>query len=290
VADLARTLEEMLMALDQARAETEAALERQREFVADASHELRTPLTSVLANLELLEEELAGRGGAGPERALSGAVDPARADGAADPARAGGAAELASSALRSSRRMRRLVADLLLLARADAGRRAPRRATDLAEVARAVAAEAAPLAADHDLEIDAEPGLAVEGTPDDLHRLVLNLVENGVRHTPPGTNVRVAARRDGEAVLLVVEDDGPGIPPDQRARVFERFVRGPGDAGSGGSGLGLAIVRAVAESHGGGVTLEDGADGRGARFTVRLPAATADAPAQAPAHAADNPG
>ena len=261
VADLARTLEEMLMALDQARAETEAALERQREFVADASHELRTPLTSVLANLELLEEGLAGED-----------------------------AELASSALRSSRRMRRLVADLLLLARADAGRRAPRRPTDLAEVARAAAAEAAPLAPDHDLELDAEPGLAVEGTPDDLHRLVLNLVENAVRHTPAGTSVRVAARRDGEAVVLVVEDDGPGIPADQRTRVFERFVRGPGDAGSGGSGLGLAIVRAVAESHGGGVTLDEGTNGRGARFTVRLPAATHDVPAQAPAPVADNPG
>ena len=93
VAELARTLEAMLASLDAARAETEAALARQREFVADASHELRTPLTSVLANLELLEEELEGE-----QR------------------------EAAASALRSSRRMRRLVADLLLLARADAGR------------------------------------------------------------------------------------------------------------------------------------------------------------------------
>jgi signal transduction histidine kinase len=215
----------------------------------------------VLANLELLEEELAGE-----------------------------TADIASSALRSSRRMRRLVADLLLLARADAGRRAPRRPTDLAEIARGVAAEAAPLAADHDLEVDAEPGLAVEGTADDLHRLVLNLVENAVRHTPPGTRVRVSARREDESVVLVVEDDGPGIPADQRARVFERFVRGPGDAGSGGSGLGLAIVRAVAESHGGDVAVEDGAGGRGVRFTVRLPVAAERAPAQAPAGLADNPG
>ena len=98
MADLARTLEEMLRALDEARAETEAALDRQREFVADASHELRTPLTSILANLELLEAELRGE-----------------------------QQEMAGSALRSSRRMRRLVADLLLLARADAGRQAPRR-------------------------------------------------------------------------------------------------------------------------------------------------------------------
>ncbi|MEX2194835.1 MAG: HAMP domain-containing sensor histidine kinase [Thermoleophilaceae bacterium] len=255
VADLARTLEQMLMALDQSRTETESALARQREFVADASHELRTPLTSVLANLELLEAALAGED-----------------------------AEIASSALRSSRRMRRLVADLLLLARADAGRRAPRRLTDLAGVARDAAAEVAPLAEEHDLELDVEPGAVVDGTPDDLHRLALNLLENAVRHTPPGTAVRGSVRRDGEAAVLVVEDEGPGIPPDQRPRVFERFVRGPGDAGPGGSGLGLAIVRAVAESHGGEVALADGPGGRGARFTVRLPASDAS-PSQEPSGA-----
>ena len=255
VADLARTLEQMLMALDQARGETESALARQREFVADASHELRTPLTSVLANLELLEAALAGED-----------------------------AEIASSALRSSRRMRRLVADLLLLARADAGRRAPRRPTDLADVARDAAAEVAPLAGEHDLELDMGPGAVVEGTHDDLHRLALNLLENAVRHTPPGTAVRGRVRREGDTAVLIVEDDGPGIPADQRERVFERFVRGPGDAGPGGSGLGLAIVRAVAESHGGEVRLEDRPDGRGARFVVRLPASdvvTPEAPAGA---------
>ena len=105
VSDLAATLEEMLRELDAARGETEASLERQREFVADASHELRTPLTSILANLEMLETELS------------------RADGPRDRE---AAADIAGSALRSSRRMRRLVGDLLLLARADAGRQAPR--------------------------------------------------------------------------------------------------------------------------------------------------------------------
>ena len=110
MAQLADTLEDMLRELDAARGETEAALERQREFVADASHELRTPLTSILANLELLEDELTQAGGP---------TDP------------DAAAEIAGSALRSSHRMRRLVGDLLLLARADAGREAPRRPVDL---------------------------------------------------------------------------------------------------------------------------------------------------------------
>jgi signal transduction histidine kinase len=113
----------------------------------------------------------------------------------------------------------------------------------------------------------------VEGSRDELHRMALNLMENAVRHTPPGTRVHAAVRRaDGEAVLTV-EDDGPGVPEELRERVFERFVRGEGDRGSS-SGLGLSIVRAVAESHGGRVELEDGDPG--ARFVVHLPLAAAE--------------
>jgi signal transduction histidine kinase len=249
VADLARTLEEMLMALDAARSETESSLARQREFVADASHELRTPLTSVLSNLELLESTLDGED-----------------------------AEIAESALRSSRRMRRLVADLLLLARADAGRLATHQAVDLRDIARDAVAEAAPLAGDHELSLSLPIGdtaaPVVRGAADDLHRLVLNLVENALAHTPPGTSVDITLSvGDGEAAIEVA-DDGPGIPPELRPRIYERFVRAGGDAGSrgrGGSGLGLAIVHAVAQSHDGTVELA-GQDGdRGTRFVVRLP-------------------
>src|SRR3954447_16514149 len=124
VAELAETLETMLHALDEARGDTEAALARQREFVADASHELRTPLTSVLANLELLEETLKGE-----------------------------ARDTAASALRSSRRMRRLVADLLLLARADAGREIQHRAVDLSDVVTDAASELEPVAGDHEISV-----------------------------------------------------------------------------------------------------------------------------------------
>jgi two-component system, OmpR family, sensor kinase len=246
VSDLAYTLEDMLRELSAARAESEAALTRQRAFVADASHELRTPLTSILANLELLESELAGE-----------------------------QQEMAGSALRSSRRMRRLVADLLLLARADAGREAPHAPVDLAAVAREAATEAAALSADHPVSIDAPEPVIVDGVADDLHRLVGNLAENGFIHTPPGTPVTVSFRRKGDSAVLEVSDRGPGVPPAMRERVFERFARGGGDAApSGGSGLGLAIVRAVAESHGGTVELGD-AEGGGARFTVTLPAGAA---------------
>jgi len=220
-------------------------LDRQREFVADASHELRTPLTSVLANLELLAEELDGE-----------------------------QAETAQAALRSTRRMRRLVGDLLLLARADARRDQPRRPTDLGDVLLEAAAELGPVAEQHELTIEAGPAL-VPGVRDDLHRLTLNLLENALRHTPPGTHVRArTVHADGEGVL-VVEDDGPGIAAELERRIFERFVRGGRDGGRG-SGLGLAIVRAVAELHGGTVTLER-PDHGGTRFVIRVP----DAPTAA---------
>ena len=252
VAELARTLEDMLQALDAARAETEASLARQREFVADASHELRTPLTSVLANLELLAEQVEGED----------------------------AQAAAASALRSSQRMRRLVADLLLLARYDRSLPAssiPHRPVDLSQVLVEVAAELEPLAerGDRHLTIAAQQPLLVEGVRDELHRLALNLIENALRHTPAGTHVHAALAHDGDDVVLTVEDDGPGIPEELRERLFERFVRGRGDGG-GGSGLGLSIVRAVAASHGGSVAVERGATG-GARFVVRLPKAGASA-------------
>jgi two-component system OmpR family sensor kinase len=260
VAELANTLEDMLTELGAARTEVEGTLARQRAFVADASHELRTPLTSILANLELLETELAGE-----------------------------QKDIAASALRSSRRMRRLVADLLLLARADAGREAPRRAVDLAQVVREAAAEALPLGAEGQVTVDAPEAVPLSAVPDDLHRVVLNLIENALIHTPAGTPVTVAARREGPEAVLEVADRGPGVAADLRARVFERFAHGDGDGSPRpGSGLGLAIVRAVAESHGGSVELGD-AEGGGARFVVRLPAGDAAAEVSSPGAALPRP-
>jgi two-component system OmpR family sensor kinase len=249
IGELARTMDGMLEALDDARSEREGAFERQREFVADASHELRTPLTSVQANLELLRDN-----GEPPEDDRE-AID---------------------SALASTRRMSRLVSDLLLLARADAGRRAARTVVDLAAIARAAHDEVQPLAGERAIRARIDGPLQVRGNPDELHRLVLNLLENAVRHTPPQTTVNVSSRQDGDEAVLEVIDDGPGIPAEQRPQVFERFVRGAGPAdtvGGGGSGLGLAIVRAVAQAHGGSVELAESPQG-GARFTVRLPLAS----------------
>jgi len=244
VAKLARTLQGMLHELDEARGETEAALARQRQFVADASHELRTPLTSVLANLELLAETLDGDQG-----------------------------EAASSALRSSRRMRRLVADLLLLARNDAAKPTVREHCDLAQIVVEAAGELGALADGHEIVIDTSPA-PVYGVRDELHRVGINLLENAIRYTPAGTEIRVStATTQSEMVELVVEDDGPGVPPELAESLFERFVRGAGDRG-GSFGLGLAIVQSIATSHGGTVTLEPPLQGTGARFVVRLPSSS----------------
>jgi two-component system, OmpR family, sensor kinase len=253
VGELARTMDGMLQALDEARSEREQSLERQREFVADASHELRTPLTSIHANLEMLQAE-----GVGSEDDRQ-AVD---------------------SALSSTKRMSGLVSDLLLLARADAGRRAATKGLDLAAIAAGALEEVQPLAGTSRIESRLEGQLPLEGNPDELHRLVRNLLENAIRHTPEKTTVELTARRDGDEALLEVLDDGPGIPADMEDDVFDRFVRGEGPADTaagGGSGLGLAIVRAVAEAHGGTVSAGRSTYG-GARFSVRLPLQRVPAP------------
>lgn len=246
VAELARTFDEMLESIERSQRETESALERQREFVADASHELRTPLTSVLANLELLSGGLEGE-----ER------------------------DTAEAALRSTRRMRRIVSDLLLLARNDAGREPVRAEVDLGRAAEEAAAEVEGLAEGRAISIEAGPGVVVTGDPDALHRLVRNLIENAVLHTPAGTEVSVSVTRAAGNARLVVEDNGPGIPREQREKIFDRFVRQGGDSGRS-TGLGLAIVRAVAEENGGAVALEDA--GPGCRFVVDLPLAGSPAP------------
>jgi signal transduction histidine kinase len=253
VGELARTLDEMLRSLDAARTEREGAMQRQREFVADASHELRTPLTSVLANLELLQASL-GNHNQAEDR------------------------EVVDSALRSSRRMGRLIGDLLLLARADAGRLDKHRRCDLAEIAGDAAAEAAPLMGDRVLTVDNDRPLRVDGSPDELHRMVLNLLDNASRHTPPGANIELSLHREGGDAVVEVADDGPGIPAAMRTQVFDRFVRGEGPAdtaGGTGTGLGLAIVSAVAESHGGSVEALESVSG-GALFRAKIPISDPD--------------
>ncbi|MBH5337052.1 HAMP domain-containing histidine kinase [Streptomyces pactum] len=237
IARLARTTNETLAAL-------EASVERQRRFVADASHELRSPIASLRTQLEV--------GAAHPELLdLDGAV--------ADVVR-----------------LQRLAADLLLLARLDAGERPqPDARVDLAELVRRELARRPP---DRVPVRAGEPAeVTVAGSRGQLARVLANLVDNAVRHAE--RQVRVSVLAEGGEAILRVEDDGPGVPAGERERIFERFVR-LDDARSrddGGAGLGLAIARDVVRRHAGTLTVGAAADG-GARFDVRLPVVRPPAP------------
>lgn len=251
VAELTRTFRDMLHELSLSRAERERLLARQREFVADASHELRTPLTSVQANLELLEHSIHREEGSGDE------------------------VESLESALRSSRRMGRLVADLQTLARMDSRQISVFRRCDISRIATDATAELRPLAPEQRILLEAPDQLFVDGNRDDLHRAILNLINNAISHIPPGATitVRTAAGPEDGSGQIIVSDDGPGIPEPMRDQVFERFVRnaGPGDRARGkGTGLGLAIVQAISESHGGTAVLTESPQG-GAEFRITLP-------------------
>jgi signal transduction histidine kinase len=250
VAELTETLQGMLGALEASQIEREAAMQKQREFVADASHELRTPLTSILANLELLEAQFAKLGESEEH-------------------------EIVTSAVRSSKRMSRLVADLLVLARSDAGQRRPTAELDLATIAENTAREIAPNLGRRELEVhsDAAP---MRGNQDDLHRAVLNLLDNAIRYSPADARIlmRTARDQDSGSVTLEVADSGPGIPAAMRDKVFERFVRGVGGSDTNptdGTGLGLAMVQAIVESHRGTVTATPSKELGGARFLLTFP-------------------
>jgi two-component system sensor histidine kinase CiaH len=227
------------------------ALRRQREFAADASHELRTPLTVIRASAEHLLRNRDKR-----VQDVGDAVTDINAE----------VDHLTS-----------LVEDLLLLARSDSGAVAlAREPLDLGDVATAAASSLVKPATDRGVRVivDPEPA-AVSGDPARLRQLVMILVDNAIRHTPSGGEVRVAVRADDGVAFLAVDDDGPGVRPEDMARIFERFWRAPG-APQGGTGLGLAIARWIVERHGGQIQVVNRPEG-GARFTARLPAGRAAA-------------
>lgn len=248
VGRLGLALNAMLARIEEAFAEQEASEARLRRFVADASHELRTPLASVRAYAELFE-----RG------AREHPDDLARAMAGID---------------RESRRMGLLVDDLLLLARLDQGRALERRPLDLAELAREAVDAARLLDPARRLDFHASGPVPIAGDRDRLRQLLDNLLANVRAHTPAGAGagVRIEAGADGSA-LVEVADEGPGLSEEQEARVFERFYRVDPSRSrdAGGSGLGLSIVQAIAEAHGGTVTVARAAGG-GACFRVLLPA------------------
>ena len=238
VAQLARAFESMrlrLAHLDRAR----------REFIANASHELRTPLFSLGGFLELLSDE---------------DLDDATRREFIDETRA------------QVERLTRLATDLLDLSRMDAGQlEVEEGRVDLAAVARIVCDEFRPAtdASGHDVVVNADREVWARGDEQRVLQIARSLAENAVRHTPEGTTVELAVTAaDGEATL-VVRDQGPGIPPEDQAHVFERFYRARGGHASG-SGLGLAIAHELAARMEGTIELVSAAGDT--RFTLRLPA------------------
>jgi two-component system OmpR family sensor kinase len=229
-AGLPEEVRPLVASLNDLLARLERALDRERAFIADAAHELRTPLTAVGLQLQVLE-----RVPAGAER------------------------EQALERLKAGvQRAVRLVGQLLDLARQDdaAAGRSPAR-VDLAAIAREVVVERSQQAEARGVDLGLDAGTAqVEGDAEGLRVALGNLVDNAIRHSPRGGKVDVRVRTDGAEIIAEVLDAGPGIPPAERERVFDRFHRGDAAAGSG-SGLGLAIVREIATRHGATVELRD---------------------------------
>jgi signal transduction histidine kinase len=235
VGRLARTMNEMLARL-------QAGDRRQRRFVADASHELRSPIAAIRAQLEVA------------------VAHPGTTDWPG----------LAGDVLDDVDRVQRMVGQLLALARSDETAVPTDEAVDLDDI---VLDEARRARGRDGVDVDTSRVSAarVQGSADQLHQVVRNLLDNARRHAR--SRVAVELQHDGDAAVLAVHDDGPGIPVSERQRVFERFTRldDARTTGDGGAGLGLAISRGIVTAHHGSIAVEDAP--QGARFVVRLPLA-----------------
>jgi two-component system OmpR family sensor kinase len=256
VGRLAEALDTMLASIEaayRARADGEARAvrseERMRRFIADASHELRTPLTSVRG---LAEFGLQQGAAASQEELL----------------------RLMGLIAGEAGRMSRLVDDLLLLARFDAGRALERRPVDLASIAAEAVQQARIVTAGRPVTLEAAEPVIVDGDRERLRQVIDNLIGNALQHTPPGSPVTVTVSGELDRGRLTVADQGPGLTRDQAAHVFERFYRTDAarTRARGGTGLGLAIAASLAAAHGGELTV-DTEPGHGAAFRLRLPLA-----------------
>jgi two-component system, OmpR family, sensor kinase len=253
-------IEDAFHAQERSEMNARASEERMRRFVADAGHELRTPLTSVRGFAELY------RMGAVADEAELARVMKRIEDEAA--------------------RMGVLVEDLLLLARLDQQRPLEHQPVELLDLATDAVTDLHALHPERDLRLitnpDGEPPV-VMGDEGRLRQVIGNLLSNAYAHTPPDTQVRLSVAAEGPFAVLAVGDNGPGMRPEDAARVFERFFRADPSRGrsSGGSGLGLSIVAALVAAHGGAVEVQSD-EGVGTTFTVRLPLADAVRPPQPP--------
>jgi two-component system OmpR family sensor kinase len=229
-----QTLDSMLDRLQRAFA-------RQREFVSDASHELRTPLAVLRGQVDLLATER----------------DVQRR------------AEITATVLRELDRMNRLVDDMLTLASGESGTALQRRQIDIAGFVEDLRRDL-PLLGDRRYVVTGPDGGALDADADRLEQIIRNLVRNAVAVTEPDDRIAVALAARGDTLEVTVSDDGPGIPPDELARVFDRFHRAGAERHDGGTGLGLAIAQALVEAHGGTIGV-DSPPGHGATFRFTIP-------------------
>jgi signal transduction histidine kinase len=236
----------------------QASFRAQERFVADASHELRTPLTAIRGNVDVLSRQTRNGARGLMSDDLTPALDDIRVE---------------------SDRMRRLLDDLLLLARSDAGEVArpfPITQTSgirLDAIASDAVRSASSLSQGQIIELEAPRPVLLNGDPDRLRQLIMILLDNAIRHTPPGGHVRVAVASGAESTArIAVRDDGEGIAAEHLPHLFERFYRADGARGraSGGTGLGLAIARAICRAHGGDIEVRSN-PGQGATFIATLP-------------------
>jgi len=244
VGRLERSFNQMLRQLEDAYQRLRSALIAQRRFVADASHELRTPLTTIRGNIGLLlkREDITSEDRVAALNDIAG----------------------------ESERMSRMVQDLLTLARADAGYHFEKAAIDLGPIVQDVARQAQTLQPTRRIELlDGVPA-TVDGNADAVKQLLWILIDNAFKHTREDGHIQLRLLRNGQSAALTISDDGPGIPPADLERIFERFYQSDSSRSGEGTGLGLAIARWIAREHGGRVYAANNPQG-GAAFTVELP-------------------
>jgi two-component system OmpR family sensor kinase len=245
----------MLDELQSAHAQMEAALASQRRFVADASHELRTPLGTLRGNIDLL-------------RHMRGECEACDARHS----------EILGDLAAETQHMGRLVSDLLLLAQADAGQHLTLHPLDVGAVGLAVARSARVLRPDVQIDVTGDwNALCVRGDSDRLRQVLLILLDNALKVTPPGGTVSMSATRHGQTIALRVVDRGPGIAVEEQSRIFDRFYRSHRGRSGEGTGLGLAIAHWIIGEHNGRIEVSS-TPGAGAMFTVHLPAGDAFQP------------
>ena len=242
---------QLAVAFNQMAADLATADQQRRDLIANVSHELRTPIAALHAVLENV------------------------VDGIAEPDM-----ETMQTALVQTQRLGRLVTELLDLSRIDAGALTLDREEFELEPMLAEAVAEVRVASDVEdrrirFAVDVPAGTSAYADRARLHQVVVNLLDNAARHGPPGSDVRITARVDGEELVLEVRDEGPGIAPEERTRVFHRFTRGE-RAGGGGTGLGLSIAHWVVDLHDGSIAVLDNDDtvaAPGCRIRVTLPGA-----------------